>query len=571
MEVRFIGPLGKVTGSCTWMRDVQKGWSFLVDCGMQQGEMTSEEWNRSQWPFKPSELKFVILTHAHIDHCGLIPVLYKNGFTGSVYCTKETAELAKISLMDAAKFPGAPFLERDIGPINWHEPKGGPLFGYYHPVDRDLFLQFFRSGHVVGAVSVAVYWGERGGQKSITFSGDVGPNLEDQESLPLLRHTMKPGKSDFAVIESTYGGVVRTPESKRAETRLGMLRGLLDKIIERGGTLVLPAFALGRTQNLLFDLSMLYHENSEKYAEVRFLIDSPAAAKMRQTIYEAYARSEATTIKAFNAKVRPVWLGKQFFRALGLNDKEPLHQQRANEIVATTLGVSIAPDPALAELGNDSAKGWKGIFQHVGRKNRTQLVSASESAPTVVIVSSGMCDGGPATIWIPHVLGDERNHVALTGFCASGSVGRQLAELAGLPQGELLRHSGVIKWEGDDAQKMDIRDIRATVSILSGYSEHADQTGLLHWLMYQRDERWLLAGETVFIQHGDNVSRQSLAAAIEAQAREVNLSVSAVIPDDPELWFDLDSGGEAVIREKRRNDLKQQILLLQEELSSLQS
>jgi len=569
MEVRFIGPLGKVTGSCTWMRDMENGWNFLVDCGMQQGEMTSEDWNRSKWPFSPSEIKFVILTHAHIDHCGLIPALYKNGFKGSVYCTKETAELAQISLLDAAKFPNAPFEEKHINQIKWHEPKSGPILGSYHPVDHDLFLQFFRSGHVVGAVSASIYWGPRGEQKNITFSGDIGPSFEDQETLPLLRFNMNPAESNFVVIESTYGGVVRSPEQRSAETRLNALRSLVDQAIERRGILALPAFALGRTQNLLFDLSMIYHENPEKYATVQYLIDSPAAAKMHPVIHRAYARSEATTTKMVNAKVRPVWLGKQFFRMLGLTDKEPEHHQRANEIVALTLGQKISPRPELADLGNDLAKRWKGIFRSVDRNSRAQLMAESVGRATVVIVSSGMCDGGPAASWIPKILGDERNHIALTGYCAAGSVGRQLSGLAGVPANELQKLSDVIEWEINGVPKFAVRDVRASVSILSGYSEHADQTDLLYWLMRQRNGQWLNAGEAVFIQHGDDRSRQSLADAIDQKARQNNLCVMPVLPSDPELWFDLDRGGEAVVQDKKRNDLLQKMLLIQQELSRL--
>jgi len=569
MEVRFIGPLGKVTGSCTWLRDMQKGWNFLVDCGMQQGEMTSEKWNRGEWPFKPSEIKFVILTHAHIDHCGLIPMLYKDGFKGTVYCTKETAALAQISLSDAAKFPNAPFQEKHIKLIKWHEPKSGPLLGGFHPIDQDLFLQFFRSGHVVGAVSASIYWGPRDRQKNITFSGDLGPSFEDQENLPLLRFNMNPVESDFAVIESTYGGVVRPPEYRNSETRLSVLRQLVDQAIERCGTLVLPAFALGRTQNLLFDLSMIYAENPEKYAEVQFLVDSPSAVKMHPEIHKAFSRCEATTTRSINAKVRPVWLGKQFYRALGLNDKEPKHHQRANEIVASTLGVSIIPNPELARLGNEFAKAWKSIFRYVVRKDRAQLVSESVGRATVVIVSSGMCDGGPAATWIPHVLGDGRNHVALTGYCASGSVGRQLSALAGMPTNEREKLSDVIEWAVDDVDKYAVRDIRASISVLSGYSEHADQMALLHWLMRQRDGQWLRAGETVFIQHGDDQSRQSLERAIDQMARESNLSVTSILPDDSELWFDLDCGGEIVQQDKKRNELLKQLSLIQQELSRL--
>ncbi|MES2280106.1 MAG: MBL fold metallo-hydrolase [Pseudomonadota bacterium] len=166
MEVRFLGPLGVVTGSCTWMRDMDRDWSFLVDCGLQQGERTQEEWNQCDWPFDPATLKFVVLTHAHTDHCGLLPVLYQRGFTGPVYCTKETAGLAKALLLDSTGHTDL-YTEADVARVQWKEPGAHKPLGEILPVDQDLFLRFFRSGHIVGAVSVAVLWGSPGGYRRV--------------------------------------------------------------------------------------------------------------------------------------------------------------------------------------------------------------------------------------------------------------------------------------------------------------------------------------------------------------------------------------------------------------------
>jgi metallo-beta-lactamase family protein len=112
-------------------------------------ERTAADWNACDWPFDPKEIRFVILTHAHVDHCGLIPMLYKRGFRGLVYCSKETAENAGILLRDAAELSDIGFTAGDVDAIRWHEPLKGPLFGRFHPIDRDLFVRFFRSGHVV--------------------------------------------------------------------------------------------------------------------------------------------------------------------------------------------------------------------------------------------------------------------------------------------------------------------------------------------------------------------------------------------------------------------------------------
>ena len=125
MEIRFVGPLAKVTGSCTWMRDLVEGWNFLVDCGMQQGEYDKDTWNAgTRWPFDPLELKFVVLTHAHIDHSGLLPLLYRLGFDGEVWCSEETARIAEILLRDAARLPGSRYDEADVDRIRWRTPGG---------------------------------------------------------------------------------------------------------------------------------------------------------------------------------------------------------------------------------------------------------------------------------------------------------------------------------------------------------------------------------------------------------------------------------------------------------------
>jgi metallo-beta-lactamase family protein len=142
MEVCFGGPLGVVTGSCTW-RDIERDWNFLIDCGMQQGETTADEWNSGVWPFDPAEIQFVVLTHAHIDHCGLIPVLYKKGFKGQIYCTEETKEIATYLLKDAASQSGGPFNRSDVDAVRWHEPGSEKQLGTFLLGTQTCSFNFF--------------------------------------------------------------------------------------------------------------------------------------------------------------------------------------------------------------------------------------------------------------------------------------------------------------------------------------------------------------------------------------------------------------------------------------------
>lgn len=563
MEVRFLGPLGKVTGSCTWMRDTARNWNFLVDCGMQQGELTAMQWNQCDWPFVPADLKFVVLTHAHIDHCGLLPALYKQGFEGTVYCTGETRDLAIILLKDAAGFPDAIFTKADVDRIKWHEPGKPPLLGGWHPVDNDLMLRFFRSGHVMGSVSVSIHWGPIGSQQSIAFSGDLGPSYENAEHLPFLRFNMHPDPCDFAVIESTYGGVNRSDDDQNAETRRDKLRALIERTIEQRGTLMIPAFSLGRTQDVLFDLHWIVAENPAKFETVNFLFDSPAASRMHPIILKGLSRSETN---GRHGKVRPLWLGKQLFRWLELDDKDPAHIRRALEIISATLGCNYKKDAGISGLGNEVAQAWTPIMRSV--ENRSEMLKHGTDGPSVVVVSSGACDGGPASFWLPRLLGSEANTVALTGYCSPSSIGGQLIDLQNVPIPDLARCSGELEWSAKNSFAKS--DVRASVEILTGYSAHADQTALLNWLFKPYPNELKVAGHTVFIQHGTDNNRRALKDRAIQRAQDSGKRVSVISPDCPLQWFDLDRGGQAIDKEQKRRQLLDDHERIRRELEALE-
>lgn len=537
MQVRFLGPLGMVTGSCTWLRDVAKGWNFLVDCGMQQGERSSEAWNRQRWPFPPTELHFVVLTHAHLDHCGLLPRLYRDGFGGAVYCTRETRDLAILSLKDAARQGTCAYTEQDVDCINWREPGGVPLLGgTFHPVGQDLFLRFFRSGHIVGAVSVAIYWGPKGPtQRSIIFSGDLGGGAEGAESLPLMRFPMHPVSCDFAVVESTYGGSIRPAFDQDPITRRDALRVQLDRIIATKGVLILPAFAIGRTQDVLFDLHWIVAEDPERYGQVAFHLDYPSARRMHPVMFDGFVRMETN---GANGKVRPLWLGKQSFRWLGLDDKDPAHIERMLDIVAVTLDVKRTMNPAVAKLGNRVAQSWQKLLTPV--EDRKALVEQG-SGPRVVVTGSGSCEGGPARAWLPALLKKEGSVVGMLGYAPPTAMAGQLLALRNTPNSERARHTGYLEWSPDE--RIAIRDIKAEIVQVSGYSAHADQAGLLDWLVTEFRGEWKASGRKVYIQHGNDDQRRALDEALRFRAVERGLDVATVLPDSAEQWFDLDRNG----------------------------
>jgi len=561
MKIRFIGPLRKVTGSCTWLCDESRGWNFLVDCGMQQGEHTAASWNACEWPFDPSELKFVILTHAHVDHCGLIPMLYKKGFSGLVYCSKETAEIARILLRDAAELSNIGFVADDVDAIRWHEPRHGSLFGKFHSVDNDLYVRFFRSGHVVGELSVTVHWGAPGAnQRSIAFSGDLGPNREDSEALPFMRHRMNVGMADFAVVESTYGATLRTAEQNDPAHRRMQLQRLLDRAVECGGKLVIPAFALGRVQDVLFDLHWIVAEDSQRYANVKFHLDAPSAQKMNGIVLDAMGRTENN---GRNGKVRPLWLGKQMFHWFGLDDTDPNHVQTVLDICRMTLTGSRGSTTAPKAHGSAIARAWRPIFRTIDARNRS--VDERHSGASVYVVSSGSCDGGPAAWWLPKLLSSADTTVALAGFCSASTVGGQLLSLAQAGLAERRRLTGDISWPGGGTIPM--AEVKADIVALTGYSAHADQAGLLDWVFEVREDKRLITSRMVFIQHGGEVQRRQLASQIKIRALELGVDVGSISPADPGAWFDLDDNASQMSESVHLRQMEEEIARLSREVA----
>jgi len=562
MEIRFLGPLGKVTGSCTWMRDEARGWNFLIDCGMQQGEMSAAQWNACDWPFNPCELQFVVLTHAHIDHCGLLPMLYQRGFSGTVYCPRETRELATALLKDAARLSGL-YRPQEVDRINWHEHKAGPLLGGYHPVARDLFLRYFRTGHVLGAVSVVVCWGDKeAGQRRIAFSGDLGPGREDHEYLPFLRHRMWVGACHYAVVESTYGATLRLPEQQCPEHRRQQLRRLLERALQQDGTLLIPAFALGRTQDVLFDLHWIVAESPERYGAIDFYLDAPTASRLHPMMLEALARTESN---GKHQKVRPLWLGKQMFRWFGLDDTDPLHIQRVLDLCAMALTDKSQGSYSGTATGNHLARAWRPLFSHVS--NRALALKTSRKRASVVVASAGSCEGGPAATWAQQVLRSERGVLAFAGYCSADTVGGQLLELGALPASERRRHAGLLVWP--QGGSLAYREVKAGIEALQGYSAHADQAGLLAWLFEHRAGAVAPLAEQVFIQHGGDHQRRALAEAISHCAAEHQLEVGVCLPCDPQQWFDLEPSGSDAQRQQQALELNAQIAALQSQLTQL--
>lgn len=259
MRIRFIGASDDhVTGSCTHFSYDRKAVQFLVDCGLHQGENHALFKNRQKFPFDAADIKFVLLTHAHIDHCGLIPKLYRDGFQGVVFCTTATAQLARLSLLDSVRFSSGLYSEDDVKAIQFSCVDQRPDFGLsrYIPVDDDLFVSFTRTAHILGAMSLNISWNRDDGTRGdIVMSGDLGNNTKDNPCQPLLAGRQEPyGVPEYMVVESTYGSRVRSPHFSNYLARLDALTDVIKDAAFNRGKILIPAFSLQRTQEILLDL-----------------------------------------------------------------------------------------------------------------------------------------------------------------------------------------------------------------------------------------------------------------------------------------------------------------------------
>lgn len=259
MKIKFIGAIGRVTGSCSLLENPEKDLRFLVDCGMAQGEISADALNSNPWPFLPSRLDFVLLTHAHLDHCGLLPRLVREGFTGQIYCTKFTGQLARLNLLSAAAMPGATFKRQDVERMQFEYVDLAEDFAFDKPISiaKGLSAAFRSSAHIGGACSITVRWQDSSDEtKSMVFSGDLGPNTINHADQPLLAgRSALPGSPQYVLVESTYGGRVREESHRHGGRRLDEWRRIIRAAMNSPkSSIVVPCFSIHRCQEVLIDL-----------------------------------------------------------------------------------------------------------------------------------------------------------------------------------------------------------------------------------------------------------------------------------------------------------------------------
>lgn len=415
-SVTFHGACGVVTGSCT--RLVWGGHSALVDCGLYQGEEELEERNFAPFPFPARDLGAVVVTHAHLDHTGLLPRLVAEGYSGPIYCTSSSRGLISLVLLDAARLQEEEVRYARKKGYSRH-PAPRPLytvedarrvlkllrtvpFDEEHELFAGVRFRYRRAGHLLGAASVEITAkGSDGERRTWCFSGDVG-----RYGVPILKDPEPPQEPPAAILlESTYGDRLHV-EQDAAEA----LGRIIDETFGRGGVVVIPAFALGRTQEVLYHLSALADQG--KLDPRRVFLDSP----MGIDATDIYDKAEAEH--------------DEELEALGDSGSDPL-----------------AP----------------------GRFERTRTVDQSRELngiqePMIVVAGSGMANGGRVVHHLLHRLTNPRNSVVFVGYQAAGTRGRALVDGTDL----VAIHGQTVR-------------VRAQIHQLHGLSAHADRDELVRW------------------------------------------------------------------------------------------
>lgn len=297
MKIYFYGGAGAVTGANYLLEEGNKnGKKIMVDCGLKQGSRYAERQNFEPFPYDPKEIEAVFITHSHLDHIGRLPKLFKDGFRGKIYSTPPAKDFAELMLLDSenilskeAEKEGLPplYSEADVFELM----KIWETVEYHQPIRIDPFtIKFFDAGHILGSAIIKV-WGER---RDVVFSGDLGNSPS-----PIIKPTEKIEAADYCLIESTYGNRLH----ERVDERQQILEDVIEDTVKRGGTLLIPAFAMERTQELLYHLNNLFNEG--RVPKVPVFIDSPLAIKLTNVYkkHQKYFNLEASTLSRWDKDI----------------------------------------------------------------------------------------------------------------------------------------------------------------------------------------------------------------------------------------------------------------------------
>ena len=542
-DILHHGAKDGVTGSChQLLMDGQH--SLLIDCGLFQGAETSGEGksaaDRLAIEFPLDTIKALVATHVHIDHVGRIPYLLAAGFKGPILCSEPSAKLLPIVLEDAFKLGFSRDQKQVERYIKLIEQRiiALPYKAWFtlHETEQLICrVRLQRAGHILGSayVEIDLQYPESGKKKRIVFSGDLGA-----PHAPLLPAPKPPQRADILVIESTYGD--RLHENRK--TRRQRLERVVEQALTNNGTVLIPAFSIGRTQELLYELEDIIHRKKldtvSKQPDSRAAFSSPlppgddcmdAGGRATQ---DAKAeglgvRAEADTEQSVNAAFRPPLPSGE--RA-GVRGKTSSHDKAAPDWPTLPIILDSPLASRFTQVYRDLKPFWDNeALQRVKRGRNPlgfeQLLTvdshqahlamvrhlASTARPAIVIAGSGMCSSGRIVNYLKAMLHDPRHDVLFVGYQAQGTPGRAI-QMYGT-------RGGYVELDGDRYK------IGAKINLIGGYSAHADQKGLLGFVTGMRG--W---PSQVRIVHGETDAKRELAERIEASYQLAKRDVEIVIP-----------------------------------------
>ena len=472
MKITFLGATRTVTGSNFLVEGAGK--KFLVDCGMWQGKAEQEMENSQEFEFNPSEIDFMLLTHAHIDHSGRIPKLYNEGFRNKVYAHKATCDLCTLMLPDSGHIQETEVEwknkkrkrkgEEPIEPIYTAEDALRCL-EIFEPVQYDqiieitpeIHVRFNDAGHMLGSSIIEVWVKEGNKETKTVFTGDIGNN-----DIPLLSPPTMIEDTDFLVMESTYGSRLHMRNDEKAQIFLNVVSETLDN----GGTVVIPSFAVGRTQEILYEINKLKDEYGDE---------------------EEFRRKYKTIMKA------PVYVDS------------PLAIS-ATEVFRENMEL-FDEDTKEEIMRGDNPLEFPGLkFTKTADESKTLN---EDQTPSIIISASGMCEVGRIKHHLKHNLWNPKSTILFVGYQAPGTLGYNI-----------VNGARTVKIFGEEIA------VNARIEYIEGYSGHADQELLMNCIY-----SYIKKPKHIFLVHGEPESQDVLADKIEEDAK-----IGVTIPEFGETY-----------------------------------
>ena len=451
MKISFLGAAKTVTGSNFLVEAAGK--KFLVDCGMYQGKASQDLENSDPFLYDVTDIDFVLLTHAHIDHTGRVPKLYNEGYRGPIYATKATCDLCEIMLPDSGHIQEVEIEWRNRKRKREGKPDLPPLYTaeealkcieLFKPVDYDdivditdeISVRFNDAGHMLGSSIIEIWATEDGKTTKAVFTGDLGNN-----DLPLLDSPTMISNADYLIMESTYGNRLHIRNDDKAE----MFLNVVSETLDRGGTVVIPSFAVGRTQEILYEIDKLKDEKGQ----------DPEFAKKYKTIMQTPVYVDSPL--AISAT-------EVFKKNINLFEDEIQEKIKSGDNPLEFNGLQFTQTVEESRALNESTK------------------------PCIIISASGMCDVGRIKHHLKHNLWNPNSTILFVGYQAPGTLGRSIVDGA-----------KKVKIFGEEIA------VNARIEYIEGYSGHADQEWLLNFVYSFTNQP-----KHIFLVHGEPEGQEVL-------------------------------------------------------------